>query len=158
MIGAGYPAEYTQEQAFGFFQMFNMIGDSQIASAAQKVTNSTYTIGEPKHTLSWFGRANYNFLGRYLFTATFRADGSSNFAPNHHWGYFPAGAVAWRINDEPFMESSKDWLDNLKLRLSIGTSGNDNIDASLWKEYWEPAVDWSSGSRKVTFSPGAVPG
>ena len=156
MIGAGYPAEYTQEQAFGFFQMFNMIGDSQIASAAQKVTNSTYTIGEPKHTLSWFGRANYNFLGRYLFTATFRADGSSNFAPNHHWGYFPAGAVAWRINDEPFMESSKEWLDNLKLRLSIGTSGNDNIDASLWKEYWEPAVDWSSGSRKVTFSPGAV--
>ena len=156
MIGAGYPAEYTQEQAFGFFQMYNMIGDSQIASAAKKVTNTTYSIGEPKHTLSWFGRANYSLMGRYLFTATFRADGSSNFAPNHHWGYFPAGAVAWRINDEPFMESAKDWLDNLKLRLSIGTSGNDNIDASLWKEYWVPAIDWSSGTRKVTFSPGEV--
>ena len=44
----------------------------------------------------------------------------------------------------------------MKLRLSIGTSGNDNIDASLWKEYWVPAIDWSSGTRKVTFSPGEV--
>ena len=152
--GAGYPAEFGQDRAFGFFNMYNMV--DEYLSQSQQASDFSNTIGEPKHTLSWFGRVNYDFLGRYLFTATFRADGSSNFAPNNHWGYFPAAAAAWRISDEPFMESAKEWLDNLKLRLSYGTSGNDNIDASLWKEYWEPSVVWSNGVRKVTFSPGAV--
>ena len=154
MTGAGYPAEFTEGTAFGMFNMYNMV--DEFLTQSQKASDFSYTVGEPKHTLSWFGRVNYDYLGRYLFTATFRADGSSNFAPNKHWGYFPAAAFAWRINDEPFMASAKDWLDNLKLRLSIGTSGNDNIDASLWKEYWEPSVVWDNGVRKVTFSPGAV--
>ena len=154
MTGAGYPSEFSQERAFGMFNMYNMV--DEYLTQTQQASDFNYTIGEPKHTLSWFGRVNYDYLGRYLFTATFRADGSSNFAPNNHWGYFPAAAFAWRINDEPFMASTKDWLDNLKLRLSYGTSGNDNIDASLWKEYWEPKVVWTNGVRKVTFSPGAV--
>ncbi len=154
MTGAGFPAEFSRERAFGFFSMYNMV-DAYL-NQTQQASDFSNTIGEPKHTLSWFGRVNYDYLGRYLFTATFRADGSSNFAPNKHWGYFPAAAFAWRINDEPFMANTKDWLDNLKLRLSYGTSGNDNIDASLWKEYWEPKVVWTNGVRKVTFSPGAV--
>ena len=154
VTGAGYPDEFSQDRAFGFFNMYNMV--DEYLSQSQQSTDFTNTVGEPKHTLSWFGRINYDLLGRYLFTATFRADGSSNFAPNKHWGYFPAAAAAWRISDEPFMEGAKGWLDNLKLRLSFGTSGNDNIDASLWKEYWEPSVVWSNGVRKVTFSPGEV--
>jgi hypothetical protein len=99
---------------------------------------------------------NYNYLGRYLLTATFRADGSSKFAPNNHWGYFPAAAAAWRISDEPFMESTRSWLDNLKLRLSYGTSGNDDIDASLWKEFWTPSTTFINGKRVITFSPGEL--
>jgi TonB-linked SusC/RagA family outer membrane protein len=154
MTGAGFPSEFSRERAFGFFSMYNMV--DEYLTQTQQASDFSSTIGEPKHTLSWFGRVNYDYLGRYLFTATFRADGSSNFAPNKHWGYFPAAAFAWRINDEPFMANTKDWLDNLKLRLSFGTSGNDNIDASLWKEYWEPSVVWTNGVRKVTFSPGAV--
>lgn len=64
-------------------------------------------IGTPNHTLSWFGRANYSYKGKYLLTATFRADGSSKFAPSHQWGYFPAAAAAWRISDEAFMETQE---------------------------------------------------
>jgi len=154
MTGAGFPAEFSEDRAFAFFSMYNMV--DEYLNQTQQASDFSSTIGEPKHTLSWFGRINYDYLGRYLFTATFRADGSSNFAPNKHWGYFPAAAAAWRISDEPFMANAKNWLDNLKLRLSIGTSGNDNIDASLWKEYWEPSVVWTNGVRKVTFSPGAV--
>ena len=134
MTGAGFPAEFSEDRAFGFFSMYNMV--DAFLTQTQQASDFSNSVGEPKHTLSWFGRVNYDYLGRYLFTATFRADGSSNFAPNKHWGYFPAAAFGWRINDEPFMANTKDWLDNLKLRLSIGTSGNDNI--------------------KVTFSPGAV--
>ena len=76
--------------------------------------------------LSFFGRANYSFKDRYLLTATFRADGSSKFLGNNRWGYFPSAAVAWKINEEEFLKD-KDWLDALKLRLSYGKAGNNNI-------------------------------
>lgn len=83
---------------------------------------------------SFFGRVNYNMDNRYLFTATVRADGSSKFAPSNRWGIFPAAAVAWRINEEPFMSSVSNWLSNLKLRFSIGEAGNDKIKNALWKQ------------------------
>ncbi|WP_241077733.1 SusC/RagA family TonB-linked outer membrane protein [Flavimarina sp. Hel_I_48] len=76
--------------------------------------------------LSFFGRANYDFKNRYLLTATFRADGSSKFLGDNRWGYFPSAAVAWKINEEEFL-NDKDWLDAFKLRLSYGKAGNNNI-------------------------------
>src|SRR4029079_17264775 len=85
-------------------------------------------------------RANYSLLDRYLFTATFRADGSSKFAPTNQWGYFPAGAVAWRLSDEPFMKGIK-WLSNLKLRVSFGEVGNDGISSNLWSQSWTSVTD-----------------
>lgn len=127
--GAGYPDAFTMDDAFGMISMT----DPDHA----KDTYFSNSIGTPSHTISYFGRANYAFKGRYLFTATFRADGSSKFAPNHHWGYFPAAAAAWRVSDEPFMASTKSWMDDLKVRLSYGTSGSDNISPSLWKETWK---------------------
>lgn len=76
--------------------------------------------------LSFFGRVNYDYKNRYLFTATFRADGSSKFLKNNRWGYFPSAAVAWKMSEEKFLEDSK-WIDLLKLRLSYGQAGNNNI-------------------------------
>jgi TonB-linked SusC/RagA family outer membrane protein len=95
-------------------------------------------------------------LDRYLFTATFRADGSSKFAPNNRWGYFPAGAFAWRISEEPFMASTRKWLDNLKLRLSYGTAGSDGIDSNLWKETWETETVNVSGQNLTGYKPGSM--
>ena len=154
MVGAGYPAGFDMDQAFGLFTMYNIESESYEKALSQ--LNMSNSISNPNHTVSWFGRVNYNYLGRYLLTATFRADGSSKFAPNNHWGYFPAAAAAWRISDEPFMESTRSWLDNLKLRLSYGTSGNDDIDASLWKEFWTPSTTFINGKRVITFSPGEL--
>lgn len=145
--GTHFPEEFTMDNAFG---MIN-------ANTDKSMDSHTYTIGTPTHTNSWFGRANYSYLGRYLFTATFRADGSSKFAPNNHWGYFPAGAFAWRISDEPFMKAAQEtWLDNLKLRLSIGSSGSDNIDASLWKETWTTSEITVDGQKVTTYVPGSM--
>ncbi|WP_231565590.1 SusC/RagA family TonB-linked outer membrane protein [Psychroserpens sp. Hel_I_66] len=76
--------------------------------------------------LSFFGRANYAFKNRYLLTATYRVDGSSKFLGDNIWGYFPSGALAWKISEESFLEDV-DWLTALKLRLSYGESGNNNI-------------------------------
>lgn len=76
--------------------------------------------------VSFYGRATYNFDERYLVTLTMRGDGSSRFAPGHQWGYFPSLAAAWRISEEKFMQNAK-WVDNLKLRVSAGMLGNQNI-------------------------------
>ena len=75
---------------------------------------------------SFLGRFNYNFKKRYYFTFTARVDGSSNFAANNKYAFFPSGAFKWMISKEPFMKSAH-WLDDLSLRLSAGTSGNDAI-------------------------------
>lgn len=152
IFGAGYPDGFTMKDAFG---MINMTGTTSNSKGKDYFSN---TIGTPTRTVSYFGRANYSYKGRYLLTATFRADGSSKFAPDHQWGYFPAAAAAWRISDEAFMESTKDWLDNLKLRLSYGTSGADNIDASLWKETWKTNNITVDGNPITVYVPGALLG
>ncbi|MCR4773367.1 MAG: TonB-dependent receptor [Prevotella sp.] len=149
ITGAGYPDTFGMKEAYGMISLTN-------PDLAQD--SYTGTVGTPTHTLSWFGRANYSYLGRYLFTATFRADGSSKFSPSNHWGYFPAFAAGWRISDEPFMKGSQKWLDNLKLRLSYGTSGSDNIDASLWKETWKTKEIEVDGVKKTIYVPGDMKG
>ncbi|MBO5616032.1 MAG: SusC/RagA family TonB-linked outer membrane protein, partial [Prevotella sp.] len=99
--------------------------------------------------LSFFARVNYNFKDRYLVSATLRADGSSKFSDGHRWGYFPSAAVAWRISDEPFMEKTRSWLDDLKFRISYGTAGNNNIPTGQNSRIWTPgsgtSLQWISG-------------
>ncbi|MBO4758286.1 MAG: TonB-dependent receptor [Bacteroidales bacterium] len=77
---------------------------------------------------SFFGRVNYSFRDTYLFSATVRADGSSNFARGHRWGVFPSVSAGWIISNEPFMAGTSDWLSFLKLRASWGQNGNASID------------------------------
>ena len=84
--------------------------------------------------LSYFTRWNYNYDSKYYLTFTFRADGSSKFSKDNRWGYFPSASVAWRISSEPFMKFSEKWLDDLKLRVSFGTSGNNGIDPGYLRQ------------------------
>jgi TonB-linked SusC/RagA family outer membrane protein len=81
--------------------------------------------------LSFFGRINYTYDEKYLATITMREDGSSKFGSGHRWGLFPSVALAWRISEENFMKNIN-WLDNLKLRLSWGTAGNNRIGSGLF--------------------------
>lgn len=90
------------------------------------VTGSGY--GNSKG-MSYFGRLNYNFAEKYMFSAIFRADGSSVFAPGHRWGYFPSFSAGWVVTNEKFMEKTESWLDFLKLRAGWGQNGNKNISA-----------------------------
>lgn len=80
--------------------------------------------------LSFFARVNYNFLNKYLLTASFRADGSSKFGKNNKWGYFPAVSAAWRISEEEFIRNL-DVFSDLKLRVGYGMAGNNRIDSYL---------------------------
>jgi TonB-dependent starch-binding outer membrane protein SusC len=130
MTGNKYPAGFNAKQAFAMMDRY--------ATATGNIVN--YTISSnvtfPNIYNSYFGRANYSLLDKYLFTFTMRADASSRFSPNHLWAYFPAAAFAWRVTDEAFMKDIK-WLDNLKFRLSYGKVGNDGIDPNSWRQQWQ---------------------
>ncbi|WP_165813938.1 TonB-dependent receptor [Terrimonas sp.] len=89
--------------------------------------------------LSYFGRINYSFLNRYLLTLNYRQDASPNFAPENRWGRFPSAAFAWKVNEEAFFSNIQQ-VNQLKLRLSWGLSGNDRIPnygylSTLFKGY-----------------------
>ncbi|WP_375296510.1 SusC/RagA family TonB-linked outer membrane protein [Niastella sp. OAS944] len=81
---------------------------------------------------SYFGRVKYEINNKYIFDATVRADGSSKFAEGHQWGYFSAGTAAWKISEEEFLHDVS-WLNQLKLRLSYGETGNNQIPPGQWQ-------------------------
>ena len=100
------------------------------AGAGTALPNQT-TLAAKENLLSFFGRANYTLMDKYLLTVTVRADGSSKFAKGNQWGVFSSAALAWRISDEQFMQNTRNWLSSLKLRLSYGTAGNNRINSGL---------------------------
>jgi TonB-linked SusC/RagA family outer membrane protein len=95
--------------------------------------------------LSFFGRLNYDYKNRYLLTATYRADGSSKFLGDNRWGYFPSAAVAWKISEENFLKDAS-WLQLLKVRLSYGQAGNNNIPSGQTSQLYTPNnTTWING-------------
>lgn len=93
---------------------------------------STTYLSTPDRTASFFGQANYNYNRKYLASITFRADGSTKFAPGEQWGYFPAISGAWVLSREGFLEDNP-IISNLKLRAAIGLAGNNRIDDDQWR-------------------------
>ena len=130
----GLNASYDAPMAWNF-----------LSSGKPASTNNYYNPDDK--LLSFFGRVNYDYKKRYSIGATLRADGSSKFSRGHRWGIFPSAAVSWTISNEPWMENSKNWLDQLKLRYSFGTAGNNNIPSGqLVKQYSSTVTAWLSQS------------
>lgn len=129
----GFPKTFTADEAW----KYSTEGDA----------NSIENYYRPDDKLlSFFGRVNYDFQSKYLFSATFRADGSSKFGEGNKWGYFPSAALAWRVSSESFMENTKTWLDDLKLRISYGTAGNNNIPSgNIVQMYESKTTEWING-------------
>lgn len=128
-----YPDFFTADEAF-------KLSSQGTAYSIDKYYNADDIL------LSFFGRLNYDYKSKYLLSATFRADGTSKFLGNNHWGYFPSAAVAWRISSESFMENTRSWLDDLKLRLSYGTAGNNNIKSDQTSTIWSSSTTgWVNG-------------
>ncbi|WP_443944416.1 SusC/RagA family TonB-linked outer membrane protein [Pedobacter sp. AW1-32] len=93
------------------------------ATTMQSITGGEYDWA----MRSYFGRLNYGYKGKYLIEGVWRYDGSSRFAPDTRWGFFPAVSAGWRISEEKFMEGTRSFLDDLKLRLSYGITGNNKM-------------------------------
>ena len=117
-----FPENITAEKVFDNLSLGTPYENSSSAASPSRIS-------------SFFGRINYGYNDKYLATVTLRADGSSKFAKGNRWGFFPAGALAWRISNEDFLKDNQ-VVSNLKLRVSYGTSGNDRIDADLYQKLY----------------------
>lgn len=107
---------------------------------------------------SFFSRINYAFRDKYLLTAIVRRDGSSNFAQGNRWGTFPSVSAGWILTEEQFLRSTAKWLDFLKLRLSWGQNGNQNIDNFQYlTSYSFSNARYSFGADKSLWAIGAYP-
>ena len=105
------------------------------------------------YLVSFFGRVNYTLLDRYLLTFTLRNDGSSRFNKDNRWGIFPSAALAWRINEEAFLKDVR-WLDDLKLRLGYGVTGQQNLGSGDYPymaryAYSQPGANYYFGDRRI---------
>lgn len=121
-----------------------------MAGGAMTSLNSKYI---QTNLMSYLGRISYNLMDKYLLTASLRYDGSSRLADGNKWSLFPSVAMAWRLSEEAFMRA--DWLSNLKLRVSYGQTGNDNVDAYQTEGILSGSKYASFGSSNVIgYTPG----
>lgn len=129
----GFPTLFTSKEAFKLTTQ----------GSAQSIENN---FSPDDKLLSFFGRFNYDYKNKYLLSGTFRADGSSKFSRGNRWGYFPSAAAAWRLSQEGFMQSTSSWLDDLKLRFSFGTAGNNNIPSGqMVQSFVSGTTTWMDG-------------
>lgn len=131
LAGHSYQKTLVQQKSFSLTGFANNDVDplyqDQISTQDQPTTLNSYAV--ENELQSFFGRVNYQFDGKYLVTATFRADGSSKFGENNKYGYFPSFAMGWNIHQEAFMDNSS--FSNLKLRASWGQTGNQEIPSKI---------------------------
>lgn len=133
---AGFHSElYNYKYTMAFRQNFpsNDLADINAGSSdGAKAEGYTRQLA----MLSWLGRINYDYAGKYLFEANVRYDGSSRFAEGNRWGAFPSFSAGWRLSEEGFFEDYKDTFNSVKLRASWGKLGNQNIVMAGVKEYY----------------------
>lgn len=128
----------------GFPRLFTFENAINLSSQGKPLSVNNFYNPDDK-LMSFFGRVNYDILNKYLFTATYRADGSSKFLGSNRWGYFPSAAVAWKIKEESFLKDVN-WISSLKLRASYGLAGNNNIPTGQTSQTLQSyATTWING-------------
>ena len=134
-VMAGYSADRywskEHDQAYSGFPNDDVLNNASSATTVNKPTETYSKSG----LNSIYGRLSYDFLSRYLLDFSLRSDESSKFGPGNKRGTFPAVSLAWRINQEPFLESVRD-IDDLKFRLSWGKTGSTNVSDFSYIQYF----------------------
>lgn len=122
-VFAGMSQEYNKYD-HDYYIKYDLV-DPSLGAIDAGMTNGSITGNYDEWAMrSYFGRLNLSWADKYLFEANLRADGSSKFAPGKRWGYFPSVSAGWRISEENFLRNSASWLNQLKLRVSYGSLGN----------------------------------
>lgn len=155
--------KYDGHSMYG--QNVNLIFDDLSHSWLSNATNTDGSLislsGGPDvitKRMSYFGRLNYNYKDKYLINATFRADGSSQFADGNRWGYFPSISAGWVMTNEEFLQDKLNWLNYFKLRASWGQVGNQNAGAFQYLTRIRTAnTNYIFGTEEGMLTPGAYP-
>ncbi|GAP70286.1 TonB-linked outer membrane protein, SusC/RagA family [Bacteroidales bacterium 6E] len=129
LAGYSYEDNYYQNSGAQNRQFVtNFFGYNNMAAGENLRSGDVWSGANMNKLISFFGRVNYSYLEKYILTVSVRQDGSSKFGANHKWATFPSISAAWRVNEESFLKGA-DYLDDLKLRVGYGVSGNqDGID------------------------------
>ena len=137
MAGFNYETRHRKDvMAKGYHLLSDELSDLDLVGTDPNESNATFgqrmtdvSGGQTEYALAgFFARLNYDYKGKYLLELAGRYDGSSRFAPGSRWGFFPSGSIGWRISEEDFFASAKNVVNNLKVRASLGSLGNQNVD------------------------------
>ncbi|RNI21959.1 SusC/RagA family TonB-linked outer membrane protein [Rufibacter latericius] len=139
------PSDISPDQAFA--------GIQKATAPAGLIQDNPTTAESGTRLLSFFGRAGYNYKGKYFANFNLRRDGSSLFADGNRYGTFPSASLMWRVADEAFMEPFQGWLSDLKVRLSVGSVGNNRIGVDLYRTMYT-----ASSNEGYAFTESITPG
>lgn len=139
---SGERSKVTNEDRFQIYDSpLPGVYNGTSVSAGTLNTSNTITYRQIGGTQSYFGRLNYAYKNRYLATFLFRSDASSKFAPENYWGFFPSMSLGWVASEESFFKENVSWINYLKIRFSLGKTGNDNVKAFKWLQLYQLALD-----------------
>ena len=156
-INAVAGASFTSDhRSFNTIESINFPDDKILNNLGSASSIQKYDSKENLSGLeSYFFRGNYNYKGCYYATFTFRTDKSTKFGPNNQWGTFPSAALAWRISEEKFL--NKSWLNDLKLRASIGKTGAANLGDFLYSTFFSTGGSYSFHNGESGVTPNSAP-
>ena len=149
VAGGNYETQYSQYlEAIAYYLISDTLNDLSLAGTDADGSSKQYIDGEQSEyaLMGYFGRVNYDYKGRYLLELSGRYDGSSRFASGHRWGFFPSVSAGWRISEEPFFAPIKGTVNNLKLRASLSSLGNQVVSNYAYiRKITTDTANWSFG-------------
>lgn len=149
VAGGNYETQYSQYlEAIAYYLISDTLNDLSLAGTDADGSSKQYIDGEQSEyaLMGYFGRVNYDYKGRYLLELSGRYDGSSRFAKGHRWGFFPSVSAGWRISEEPFFSPLKGTVNNLKLRASLSSLGNQVVSNYAYiRKITTDTANWSFG-------------
>ena len=149
-----------QSQLFRNYPTFTSPDDAFTKTSGAIAFTGYPKLAKTRYTnLSFFGRASYSYMDKYLFSFNMRADGASKFAPGLQWGYFPAASIGWRVKKEDFMKNA-DWISDMKLRVGYGELGNNRIGDYLYQPTFSNNGSYYYGLNNVAvtaYYPASLP-
>ncbi len=156
VAGGNYESQYTQYlEAIAYNLISDTLNDLSLEGTDLDGSTKRYIDGEQSEyaLLGFFGRVNYDYKGRYLLEVSGRYDGSSRFASGHRWGFFPSASAGWRISEEPFFAPAKSVVNNLKLRASLSSLGNQVVSNYAYiRKISVDDIDWMFGEGALARS------
>lgn len=157
MAGSSYESYSVDQSQLRAFDFVNEALQNENMSAGDPESNEVWNDHTERRMLSYYGRLKYKLMDKYLFTGTFRTDGSSVFGENNKWANFPSFAVSWNAHHEPFIEDLG-LFDQLKFRASYGTSGNQAIAPYQTLAQYGVENYYDGGAWRTAIGPGYIGG